>query len=100
MNPRESRSRILKKKTYGRDTLAESLKLPRDAVSGETLLTAIGKNTLRVENYRSILIYSDTSIKLQAKRYKLSVSGRNLKIRYYDKDEMEIVGQIQDVKFE
>lgn len=90
----------MKKKTYDRDALAESLKLPRDAVLGETLLTAIGKNTLRVENYRSILIYSDTSIKLQAKRYKLSISGRNLRIRYYDKDEMEIVGQIQDVKFE
>lgn len=100
MNPRESRSLILKKKTYDGDALAESLRLPRDAVLGETLLTAIGKNTLRVENYRSILIYSDTSIKLQAKRYKLSIFGRNLKIRYYDKDEMEIVGQIEDVKFE
>ena len=90
----------MKKKTNGKDALVESLRLPQDAVLGETLLTVIGKNTLRVENYRNILIYSDTSIKLQAERYKLSVSGRNLRIRYYDKDEMEIVGQIRDVKFE
>lgn len=78
----------------------ESLRLPQDACLGETILTFIGKTTVRIENYRSILIYSDTGIKIQAKRYKLSVAGRNLKIRYYDKDEMEIVGQIEHINFE
>jgi len=90
----------LKSKKDGKNALVESLRLPQDAVLGETVLTFIGRNAVRIENYRSILNFSDTLIKLQAKRYKLSVRGKRLKIRYYDKDEMEIAGQIEAINFE
>lgn len=88
------------KKNHGKHALVDSLRFPQDACLGETMLTFIGRTAVQIENYRSILIYSDTNIKIQAKRYKLTVSGRNLKIRYYDKDEMEIVGQISSINFE
>lgn len=81
-------------------SLSEIFKLPQDAVKGESLLTFIGTTTVRIENYRSILIYSDTLIKIQAKKYKVLVAGKRLKIRYYDKDEMEITGRIASVSFE
>lgn len=90
----------MKRENHGRHALVESLRLPRDACLGETMLTFIGRTAVQIENYRSILIYTDTNIKIQAKRYRLSVSGRNLRIRYYDKDEMEIAGQICSVSFE
>ncbi len=78
----------------------ELLKLPQDVVSGESNLTMIGTGQIRIENYRSILIYSDTMIKVQGRNYKIRVEGRRLCIRYYDKDEMEIVGAIGAVVFE
>ena len=77
-----------------------ALSLPQDVVSGETLLTFIGKHTVKIENYRSILIYTDEKIRIQAKRYKVNVVGKRLCIRYYDKDEMEICGKIESVNFE
>ena len=88
------------KKAREKRTWSDSLGLPRDAVKGETIVTATGRSALRIENYRSILIYSDTKIRIQAKRYKLSVTGKHLRIRYYDKDEMEITGYIETVSFE
>jgi len=94
------RARALKRKPWGNDALAEILSLPQDACMGETILTFLGRNLVRIENYRSILIFSDTGIKIQAKRYRLSLSGKNLTIRYYDKDEMEIAGRIEAVTFE
>lgn len=88
------------KKTREKQTWSDSLGLPRDAVKGETIITATGRSSLRIENYRSILIYSDTKIRIQAKRYKLSILGKRLRILYYDKDEMEITGCIETVSFE
>ena len=74
--------------------------LPQDVIHGETILTFIGKQKLKIENYTHILIYSDDKIRIQAKLYKITVDGTHLYIRYYDKDEMEICGKINGVKFE
>lgn len=81
-------------------SLAEFLKLPRDAASGETVLTLIGPRALLIENYRGILLYSDTEIRLQAKHYRLKITGTRLCIRYYDKDEMKITGRMAAIAFE
>ena len=77
-----------------------ALSLPQDVVSGDTILTWIGKNRLKIENYRNILIYTDETIRIQAKHYKVIVGGKRLCIRYYDKDEMEIYGTIESVSLE
>ena len=60
----------------------------------------MGRSMVRIENYRSILVYSDTYLKIQAGKYRLSIDGRNLRIRYYDKDEMEITGNIDAIGFD
>lgn len=92
--------RQLKKKRLSGNDLSTSLRLPQDVVKGETLLTFIGKSAVQIENYRSILLYTNTSIRIQAKRYQLCILGKNLCIRYYDKDEMKITGRIESITFE
>ncbi len=83
-----------------RQSFAELFKLPQDAVCGDTLVHVLGRTRVKVENYRNILVYSDTMIKLQAKPYQVVVEGKRLRIRYYDKDEMEIGGKIERVGFQ
>lgn len=90
----------MKRKRDRMNGLAESLGLPLDASRGETILTFVGRSMVRIENYRSILVYSDTYLKIQAGKYRLSIDGRNLRIRYYDKDEMEITGNIDAIGFD
>ena len=90
----------MKKKKTDRNFLSDALRLPEDVVKGESLLTFIGRSAVRIEKYRSILFYTDTNIRIQAKAYRLSVSGSRLSIRYYDKDEMEITGKIETITFE
>ena len=68
--------------------------------AGETLLTLIGTRAVHIENYRSILVYTDTEIRIQCRHYILSVSGKKLKICYYDKDEMKISGRLEVIRFE
>ncbi|MDD3252311.1 MAG: YabP/YqfC family sporulation protein [Lachnospiraceae bacterium] len=78
---------------------AEGLKLPRDVVLGEVLISFVGRCSVTIENYRGILIYDDKTIKLQARHCKLQIYGRRLHIDYYNHDEMKITGQIQGMEF-
>ena len=81
-------------------TISELLKLPQDVACGDTRVFIIGISRLKIENYKSILIYSDTRIKIQALHQIVVVEGKQLQIRYYDQDEMEIIGLIGNLRFE
>ena len=71
-----------------------------DVMRGETILTLIGTRAVHIENYRSILVYTDSEIRIQCRHYILFVSGKKLKICYYDKDEMKIAGRMEVIRFE
>lgn len=81
-------------------TAVSALGLPRDVVLGDVLVNMVGCGQVNVENYRSILIYTDTLVKLQAKNCKVLVHGSRLRIDYYTSEEMQITGQIASLEFE
>ena len=81
-------------------TRTDSAGMFADAMKGEALLTLIGTRAVHIENYRSILVYTDTEIRIQCRHYILFVSGKKLKICYYDKDEMKISGRLEVIRFE
>ena len=68
--------------------------------SGDVLISFVGRSQVNVENYRSILIYTDTLIKLQARNCKVVIHGARLKIDYYTAEEMKITGQVGSLEFE
>lgn len=83
-----------------KDVMVSALKLPKDVVLGEVLLSFVGRQAVMVENYRKIILYTDTLVKIQAKNCRINVHGARLTIEYYTVDEMKITGFIQSVEFE
>ena len=81
-------------------TAVSALGLPRDVILGDVLVSFVGRGQVNVENYRSILIYTDTLVKLQAKNCKVLIHGNRLRIYYYTSEEMKITGQIGSLEFE
>jgi len=79
-------------------SVAELLKIPEDVACGDTRIAIIGKTKVKIENYRNIMVYSEAMVKIRTKQETLEISGEELRIRYYDQDEMEIVGKIGCVK--
>lgn len=77
-----------------------ALNLPEDVCLGEMILTFIGAHEMNVENYRSIVFYTDTVLKLQGKTNRLTVTGKNLSVSYYDKETLKLSGQIKSAEFE
>lgn len=80
--------------------MVEALKMPKDIVYGDALIQVTGHHEAYIENYKSIIEYTDSSIKLQTKSGKLLITGKRLRIEYYTGDEMKITGYLSEFKFE
>ena len=80
---------------------ATALGLPKDVVLGRMYWFVLpGFHEVCIENYRSILMYTDTLVRIQARNCRVTLHGRELRIRYYNQDAMGVCGQIQSMEFE
>lgn len=80
--------------------VVSALNLPEDVFLGEMLLSFCGSNKAVVENYRSIIFFSDTVLRIQGKHMKLTITGKRLAIEYYDREQLKLTGQIKSAEFE
>lgn len=92
-----------KKKKEEKETAMEAvsnyLKLPADILAGAPIITATGKNELVVENYKNIIEYTGTIIRVQTKMGRICIEGVNLNINYFNNDEMKVTGIIRTIHY-
>ena len=83
-----------------REQVIEQLELPKDFLLGEAIVTVTGRKELLIENYKGILKYEDSFIRIQAKNCRVVITGRNLSIDYYTNEEMKITGFFEQIQYE
>ena len=83
-----------------REQVIERLELPKDFLLGEAIVTVTGRKELLIENYKGILNYEDSFIKIQAKNCRIIIRGRQLSIDYYTNEEMKISGFFEEIQYE
>ena len=83
-----------------REQVIEQLELPKDFLLGEAIVTITGRRELLLENYKGILIYEDSFIKIQTKNNRILITGQHLSIDYYTNEEMKISGCIEQIQYE
>ena len=83
-----------------REQVIEQLELPKDFLLGEAIVTVTGRKELLIENYKGILIYEDSFIKIQTKNGRILITGKNLTIQYYTNEEMKITGFFEQISYE
>jgi sporulation protein YqfC len=81
------------------EELSNRLHLPADILAGAPVITATGRNEVRVENYKGIIEYTENLIKVQTKICKVCIEGKHLNILYFTEDEMRITGHIQTIYY-
>lgn len=81
------------------ENVSEQLKLPSDILAGAPIITAMGRNEVCIENYKGILEYNDTFIKVLSKIGIIRVEGKNLNIPYFTNDEMRITGLVSAITY-
>lgn len=93
------RKRELEKASY-LEQLSEHLSLPEDLLTGTPILNVMGRNQICLENYKGIIEYTGTIIKVQTKVGKITIEGEGLDIAYFTDDEMRISGLIHNIKYQ
>ena len=94
----EQRKRQAERLSY-LETISDTISIPQEIMSGATMLSIHGRNSLLLENYKKILEYSDTVIRVQTRQYYINIFGNDLRIQYYTKEEMKINGVFLKIEF-
>ena len=79
--------------------MISAVDLPKDVVLGASVVTILGSNEICIENYRGIIEYTDTLIRIQTKEKQIRIHGKRLQIEYYTNDEMKIKGYVHSIEY-
>ena len=90
---------IFMEKEQIREKLASAASMPKDVVLGASVVTMLGRNEVSIENYRGIIEYTDTLIRVQTKSGQIRLTGKKLQVEYYTNDEMKITGAVHTREF-
>lgn len=82
-----------------REKIADSIDISKEVILDTVLLTMIGEREMTVENYKSIITYTDTKIKLKAKPYPVEIIGTGLEIRSLTRELLYITGRIRSFSY-
>ena len=96
MKKRDNKNKNIGQK---KESLVESLKLPKDICMGAMKVTMTGSREAWIENYRGILEYTEKIILLQGKTCQVCFEGTCLSIDYYTNEDMKISGCIACVRY-
>lgn len=79
--------------------LSDKFDIPQNIIAKAPVILWYGNHRLCIENYRSIIEYTEELIKVQTKQQKIYVKGNRLVIAYFREDEMCILGNIDSVEY-
>lgn len=79
--------------------MASAADIPNDLAVGAVLITVTGQEELYIENYKSIVEYTDCRLVLLARHVKVEVLGQRLCITYYTQEEMKVTGRIEQINY-
>lgn len=79
---------------------ARALEIPLDLACKEPLFTLTGQSRAVIENYRTLLEYTDERILVSTVKGRLLICGKKLYIPCYTPVELEIEGRIEKVVLE
>jgi len=82
-----------------REKIADAVDISKEVVLDAVLVSFIGDRELTLENYKGILEYSDTCIRIKAKPRTVKITGCGLEFKNITRDLLYITGRIDSFRF-
>ena len=87
----------MKKNRPWKEQMVSALELPADLAYSEPIVTLTGTTEALIENYKCILVYTESEIVILTLRGKVTICGESLEILWYTSRAMKIKGKISGV---
>lgn len=87
-----------KTNNFFKNILTNNLDLPSSVIFDIPLITVIGNGKINIENFKNILEYSSSTIKILTSCGILKIEGKNLFLKELSKEKIFVKGKI--LKFE
>ncbi len=78
--------------------IMEELRLPADMKRYNPIITMCGKRRIVVENYKRLIEYGETTIRILTGIGTVRILGEQMRIVFYTEDTLKIVGEILSVE--
>ena len=82
-----------------RKKIIEVSGVPDEVILGVPIVTITGSYELCIMNYRGVLEYTDSFVRIMTKSGQIKVKGQKISIDYYTNDEMKITGKIISIEY-
>ncbi len=79
------------------NSVSKKIGLQPDILDGATIVKTYGDEYAIIENYKSIIEYTECSVKLQGKHVKVMICGDHLCIASFEPDECRVLGKIREI---
>ncbi len=81
------------------ERLTGAFDMPKDIIFNTPRFIMLGNEEIYIENYRGIVSYSETHIKLNTTKMPVAISGADLSITQIAAEEITVCGKISSVEF-
>ena len=83
-----------------RERFADAVDISKDVILDTALIRMIGNRELTLENYKGILEYTETCIRVKAKPYIIKITGSGMEIKTITQEMLYITGRILCFSYE
>ena len=83
-----------------RKKIAEAFGMPPSAVMNIPVVTVQGNISVGIENYKSVVLYTENEIYLNCGEYTVSLHGRGLCIENISSDFVSVSGDLEKIEYE
>ena len=97
--PERKRKQETEEKVTFRERVADAIDISKEVILDTVVISMIGDRELTLENYKNIITYSDTCIRVKAKPFPVKITGKGLEIKNINRDLLYITGRIHQFGF-
>jgi len=82
-----------------KEKMAGALSVPKEIALDMPLVMATGRGEVSIENYKNILEFTDTRLRIGTKEGLMIIEGEMLKLRQITTENLLISGRIAEIKY-
>ena len=82
-----------------RETMTNILSLPKEIALNLPLITATGRDEVNIENYKNLIEFTDTKVRINTAAGVLTIEGTGLTLKQIITEHVLITGKIAEIKW-